>query len=187
MTFKRFACFIIGARLSTEALVLYATPFDLVIRIAVLGQAVLASVFPALASALAGAPEATGRLFRHAVLAILALVLPPCLACILFADLMLDWWLGPSFASAAPPMRWLAAGMVLVALDGVAAALIDGAGRAARNALLAVADLALYLPVLLWALDGSGINGGAMAWTARAGCGGDACAVRRCGAWAIGR
>ena len=160
--------FIIAARLSAEAAALYATPFDLVIRIAVLGQAVLASAFPALATALSGEPEAAGRLFRHAVLGILALVLPPCLVCILFADLILGWWLGPDFAAAARPMRWLAAGVVLFALDGVAAAVIDGAGRAARNAVLAVAELALYLPALLFALDNWGITGGAIIWTARA-------------------
>ena len=161
--------FIIAARLSAEAAALYATPFDLVIRVAVLGQAVLAGVFPALASALVGAPEAIGRLFRHAVLAILVLVLPPCLACVLFADVLLGWWLGAEFAAAgAMPMRWLAAGVVLFALDGVAAAVIDGAARAARNALLAVAELAAYLPLLLVALDGWGIAGAAVVWTGRA-------------------
>ncbi len=170
--------FIIAARISAEAAALYATPFDLVIRVAVLGQAVLAGVFPALASALAmgagamgagRAPEAAGRLFRHAVLGILVLVLPPCMGCVLFADVLLGWWLGPEFAGAgAVPMRWLAAGVVLFAVDGVAAAVIDGAGRAGRNAGLAVAELALYLPVLLVALDGWGIGGAAMVWSGRA-------------------
>ena len=165
--------FIIAARISAEAAALYATPFDLVIRIAVLGQAVLAGVFPALASALAmgagRAPEAAGRLFRHAVLGILVLVLPPCLGCVLFADVLLGWWLGPEFAGAgAAPMRWLSVGVVLFAVDGVAAAVIDGAGRAGRNAGLAVAELALYLPVLLVALDGWGIGGAAMVWSGRA-------------------
>jgi len=161
--------FIIAARLSAEAAAHYATPFDLVIRIAALAHAVLAGAFPALASALAGRGHEAGRLTRHSLLAILALVFPPCLACLLFADLLLAWWLGPAFAAAAaPPARWLAAGVVLFALDGVAAALIDGAGRARRNALLTLAELALYLPCLLLALDAHGIVGAAMVWTLRA-------------------
>ena len=165
--------FIIAARLSAEAAALYATPFDLVIRIAVLAQAVLAGAFPAIATALAGGPAdepgAAGRLFRHAALGILALVLPPCLLAILFADILLGWWLGAAFAAdAAAPMRFLAAGVVLAALDGVAAALIDGAGRAARNALLAVAELIVYLPLLFLALDAWGITGAAIVWTLRA-------------------
>lgn len=165
--------FIIAARLSAEAAAHYATPFDLVIRIAVLGQALLASAFPALATALASdadaGPGAAGRLFRHSVLGIAAMVLPPCLASILFADLLLAAWLGPAFAhEAAPAMRWLAAGVVLFALDGVAASLIDGAGRSARNALLAAGELVLYLPVLLIVLDDFGIAGAAIVWTARA-------------------
>lgn len=160
--------FIIAARLSAEAVAHYATPFDIVVRIAVLGQAVLAGVFPALSAALATDPAAAGRLFRHAMLAILALVLPPCLVCLLLADLLLAAWLGEAFAgAAAPAARWLAAGVVLFALDGVAAALIDGAGRAARNAGLAIAELALYLPALLLALAGFGIAGAAAAWALR--------------------
>jgi O-antigen/teichoic acid export membrane protein len=65
-------------------------------------------------------------------------------------------------------MRILAAGVVLHALDGVAVALIDGAGRSARNAALAVADLALYLPLLLALLASAGIAGAAAAWSLRA-------------------
>jgi len=161
--------FVIAARISAEAAALYATPFDLVIRIAVLAQAVLASAFPAMATALAGDPAAASRLFRHAVLAILALVLPPCLLAILFADTLLTWWLGAEFAAgAAAPMRWLAVGVVLAALDGVASALIDGAGRAARNAFLALGELAIYLPALFLALDAWGIAGAAIAWSGRA-------------------
>jgi O-antigen/teichoic acid export membrane protein len=161
--------FIIAARLSAEAVAHYATPFDIVIRIAVLAQAVLAGAFPAIATALAGPHQEAGRLVRHSLLAILGLVLPPCLVCLLFADLLLGWWLGPEFAAAAAtPARWLAAGIVLFALDGVAAALIDGAGHARRNALLALAELALYLPCLFLALDTLGIAGAAMVWTLRA-------------------
>lgn len=160
--------FIIAARLSAEAAAHYATPFDVVVRIAVLGQAVLSGAFPALSAALATTPAAAGRLFRHATLAILALVLPPCLACLLLADLLLAAWLGADFAhQAAPATRLLAAGVVLLALDGVAAALIDGAGRAARNAALAIAELALYLPALLLALAAFGIAGAAAAWALR--------------------
>ncbi len=160
--------FIIAARLSAEAAALYATPFDLVIRIAALAQAVLAGAFPALSAALASDDGAAGRLFRHATLAILALVLPPALACLLFADLLLVAWLGADFARhATPAARWLAAGVVLFALDGVAAALIDGAARAARNAALAIAELAVYLPILLLALATHGIAGAAAAWALR--------------------
>ncbi len=65
-------------------------------------------------------------------------------------------------------MRLLAAGVVLFALDGVAAALIDSAGRSARNALLALADLALYIPLLLALLAIAGITGAALAWALRA-------------------
>ena len=160
--------FIIAVRLSAEAAAWYATPFDLVIRIAVLAQAVLAGAFPALSAALATNDGTAGRLFRHATLAILALVLPPALACLLFADLLLAAWLGADFARlATPAARWLAAGVVLFALDGVAAALIDGAARAARNAALAIAELALYLPLLLLALAAHGIAGAAAAWALR--------------------
>ncbi len=160
--------FIIAARLSAEAAAHYATPFDLVIRIAVLAQAVLAGAFPAIASAMAGGRDETGRIVRHSLLAILGLVLPPCLVCLLFADLLLAAWLGAEFAAAAAaPARWLAAGIVLFALDGVAAALIDGAGHARRNALLGVVELTLYLPCLFLALDALGIAGAAMAWSVR--------------------
>lgn len=161
--------FIIAARLSAEAAAYYATPFDLVIRLAVLGQAVVASAFPAMATALVAEPAAVGRLFRHSVLAIAGLLLPCCLLCILFAEALLTLWLGAAFAdAAAPAMRWLAAGVLLFALDSVATALIDGAGQSRRNALLAVADLAFYVPALLLLLDGMGIAGAALAWTLRA-------------------
>lgn len=161
--------FIIAVRLSAEAAAWYATPFDLVIRVAVLGQAVVASAFPAFATALATSAHATSRLFRHAAAGIMAMVLPPCLACILLADQFLTLWLGPAFAAQAGlPMRILAAGVVFHALDGVVAALIDGTGRSMRNALIAGIDLLVYLPLLLALLATHGIAGAAIAWSARA-------------------
>ena len=158
--------FLIAAKLSAEAAALYATPFDLVIRIAVLGHAVLAGGFPAMATAIA--QGGAGRLFRHTLLGVLALVVPPCLVAALFAETILGWWLGEAFAAgSARAMRWLAVGVMFAALDGVAAALIDGAGRARTNALLGLAELALFLPALWLVLDAWGIDGAAGLWAAR--------------------
>jgi O-antigen/teichoic acid export membrane protein len=160
--------FVIAARLSAEAAALYATPFDLVIRIAVLGQAVLAGGFPAMATALAQGGAGVGRLFRHALLGVLGLVVPPCLVAALFAETILGWWLGPVFAAgSAGVMRFLAVGVIFAAIDGVAAALIDGAGRARANAVLGGVELALFLPALWGVLGWWGIEGAAMLWAGR--------------------
>jgi O-antigen/teichoic acid export membrane protein len=160
--------FVIAARLSAEATAYYATPFDLILRFAVLPIAVMQSAFPAMTTIQRSDPAAAAVLFRRSLLAITALLLPAALAVVACSEPILRLWLGAEFAAhSAPVLRVLGVGVVFMCIDAVPVALLDGIGRPDANAKLAVASLVVYLPLLFAMIASAGIEGAALLWTLR--------------------
>ncbi len=160
--------FVIATKLGAAYTGYYSTPFDLVARFSIVSIAVNVSVFPAMAASFRADPANTVALFRRGVLGIAVLLFPACLVVVGFSTPLMTLWIGADFAEhAAPVMRWLGLGILFTCVDGVVFSLIDGIGRPDVNAKFSLAELALYLPVLLILLSQFGITGAAMAWAAR--------------------
>ena len=160
--------FVIASVLSAAATGYYATPLDLVGRFSILNIAVMNTVFPAIASSYRVAPAATIVLYKRATLAIAILLFCPCLAVTAFSHEILTVWLGAPFADhAARVMVWLGIGVFVLSLDGVVAGMLDGIGRPDVNAKYSILQLALYIPALAVLVRAFGIEGAAIAYTAR--------------------
>jgi O-antigen/teichoic acid export membrane protein len=160
--------FMIGAVLSVSAVAYYTTPFDLVFRLTFIPQGVAGVLFPAFATSLAGNPERTSLLVSRGVKYIYLAMAPIILITIAFAPEGLALWLGPSFAAhSAPVLRWLAVGVFLNSVACVPFALIQSAGRPSLTAKLHLFELPLYLVFVWFFASWKGIEGVALAWTAR--------------------
>jgi O-antigen/teichoic acid export membrane protein len=80
----------------------------------------------------------------------------------------LKLWLGPEFAEHSfRVLQLLAVGVFINSLALVPFTLLQGAGRPDLTATLHLIELPLYLGLLWWLISTRGIEGAAMAWTAR--------------------
>jgi O-antigen/teichoic acid export membrane protein len=162
--------FLIGAIVSVSAVAYYTTPFDLVGRLTFISGSITGVLFPAFAASLAGNKERTALLVVRGVKYVFLALFPVILFVVTFAPEGLGLWLGPSFAlHSQSVLRWLAVGVFINSIATVPFALIQSAGRPNITAKLHLLELPFYL-VTVWTLTGRlGIEGAAIAWTARVG------------------
>jgi len=99
------------------------------------------------------------------------LVLFPLMLCtVALAEDGLKLWLGAEFAlHGYRVLQILAVGVFLNSLAQVPFALLQGVGRPDLSARLHLIELPLYLGLLWWLISRWGIEGAAIAWTARVG------------------
>lgn len=160
--------FIIASVLSAAATGYYSTPFDLVMRFSILPVAIMNTAYPAMAASYRTDPVNTQALFRRSLMSVTAALFPACLLCVALSHWVLTTWLGADFASHATiVLRWLGVGILLTSVDSVVSGLLDGIGKASANAKFSFGQLALYVPVLIFLVRHTGIEGAAIAWALR--------------------
>lgn len=160
--------FFIGAILPLAAVAHYVTPFEVVSKLLVIPQSMVAALFPAFASSYTREREQTSRLFDRSLRAVVLLMFPLLFAVMLFAPEGLTAWVGADFARASlPVLQWLVIGVFINSLAQPAVAVIQGSGRPDVTAWLHVAELPLYAAALWWLAHRLGIVGVAIAWTLR--------------------
>jgi dTDP-4-dehydrorhamnose 3,5-epimerase len=160
--------FLIGALLSVGAVAYYTTPFDLVGRLSFIPAAVTGVLFPAFAASLSTNRERAALLSARGVKYIFLAMFPVILVTVTFAPDGLRLWLGPVFASHSQSvLRWLATGFFINALANVPFVLIQGAGRPSLTAKLHMLELPLYIGAVWMLTRRLGIEGAAIAFTAR--------------------
>ncbi len=159
---------VIGATIGMSAVAFYATPWEVVTKLFVVPTALVTVLFPAFAVSFAQDPARAAFLMRRGVKYILLFVFPLVLVIVTFAYDGLRLWLGADFAAhAAPVARWLAVGVLINCLSIVAITLVHGAGRPDLPAKLHLIELPVYLALLWSMVRMRGIEGAAIAWTAR--------------------
>lgn len=160
--------FLIGALLSVSAVAEYTVPFDMVTRLTVVPGAVAGVLFPAFALSLVKDPNRTALLLGRGVKYIFLVVFPVILAIIVFAPEGLRLWLGNTLtANSAFVLRWLAVGVFVSCLAQLPFNLIQSAGKPGITATIQLVELVPYLVALFLLVWAYGIEGAAIAWTAR--------------------
>ena len=160
--------FLVGALVSTAAVAYYTTPYELVTKFWFVSNAMLGVVFPAFATSFVQDRGRTALLFGRGVKYAFLTLFPLVLGSIALAPEVLAVWLGGDFArESAPVMRWLALGVLLNGLAQVPSALLQGVGRPDLTAKLHLVELPLYLAAAWFLIGARGIEGAALAWTAR--------------------
>jgi O-antigen/teichoic acid export membrane protein len=160
--------FVIGAILPLAAVAHYVTPFEVVSKLLVLPQSMMAALFPAFASGYVVDRGRTTMLFERALRAMVLLMFPVLFAIVLFAPEGLTLWVGAEFARASTPvLRWLAIGVFINSLAQPPVAILQGGGRPDLTAWLHLVELPLYAVMLWYLIHRFGIVGVAAAWTLR--------------------
>jgi O-antigen/teichoic acid export membrane protein len=160
--------FVIGAIVSVAAVAYYATPYEMVTKLLIVPNAILAVMFPAFAASYRQDHGRIVRLFVRSTKYIALILFPVMLLLTTFAHEGLRWWLGDEFARyGTPVLQCLAIGVFINGVAQVFATLVQGIGRPDLSAKLHLLELPIYLPVLWWAIHQYGILGAAMTWTGR--------------------
>jgi len=160
--------FVIGAALSLSAVAFYTTPFEAVTKLQAIPGAMAGVMFPAFATSYIQDADRTGVLMQRGVKYVFLLMFPAALILIAFAPEGLELWVGASFArNSSMVLRWLAAGVFVNCLAQIPLALVQGTGYPDRIAKLQAIELPIYLSAIWWATKHYGLNGAAVAWSAR--------------------
>lgn len=160
--------FLIGALVSVTAVAYYATPYEVVTKSLLLPGALMAVMFPAFSAGFAQDRERTALLFGRSVKSLFLVLFPIMLCTVALAQDGLKLWLGAEFAEHSfRVLQWLAVGVFINSLALVPFTLLQGVGRPDLTAALHLIELPFYLGLLWWLISTRGIEGAAIAWTAR--------------------
>jgi O-antigen/teichoic acid export membrane protein len=160
--------FLIGGLLSAAAVAYYTTPLELVTKYWFISNSVLGVMFPAFATSFAQRRERTSLIFGRGVKYVFLILFPLVLGTIVLAHELLTLWLGADFGRRSTHvLQCLAVGVFLNGLAQVVSALLQGVGRPDVTALLHVIELPFYLVSAWLLIHAHGIEGAALAWTAR--------------------
>lgn len=160
--------FVIGAVISAAAVAIYAVPHEFVTKLLILPGAMIGVLFPAFSSSFAMDRAQTAWLFLRGTKYVFLVIFPVTLVVITLAEEGLRFWLGAAFSQDGfRVLQWLAAGVFFNSLAHLPHTLIQGIGRPEITAMLHLGELPLYLVGLWWAVIHHGVDGAAIAWTAR--------------------
>ncbi|GAB2535361.1 flippase [Rhodanobacter koreensis] len=159
--------FYLASVFPSAALATYTVPYDALLRVTSLPMTAIGAVFPALAEAQAR-QEDSAQLLSAAMTALVALMLPPLLIAMAFAKPLLTLWLGQKFAlPTLPVFQILLVGVFANSAAHVPYALLQAHGRSDLTAKLHLAELPVFVGMLLWAVSLWGVVGAALAWMFR--------------------
>jgi O-antigen/teichoic acid export membrane protein len=156
--------FIIGAMLSMAAVAWYATPLEIVARLAIIPAAVASVLFPEMTGDWLREPERVQRLLARGIQATFAAVVPATLVVVAFAGEGLRLWLGGEFAAhGALVLQSLAIGTMALSVCWMPFFLIQAADRPDVTARIRAAEVPLFILVMLIATHCWGLRGAAIA------------------------
>jgi O-antigen/teichoic acid export membrane protein len=159
---------LIGALISMSAVAYYATPYEAATKLWIIPTAISGVLFPAFATALAHDRHRAALLFDKGVKYIFLSLFPVVLGTLALGPLVLQLWLGPTFAqNSIWVLRFLVVGVFANSLAQVPFWQIQAANRPDLPAKVHLMELPCYL-LVFWTLTKSyGIEGAAVAWTLR--------------------
>lgn len=161
--------FFIGALMSVSAVAYYATPYEMITKLLIVPAAIAGVCFPAVANMLGRQAHAEAAiLYRRSCKYVFFILLPIVLFFEIFATEILKLWLGSKFSQeSALVLQILAVGVLVNGIAQIPFAFLQGFGRSDVTAKLHLAEVVVYLPLLLFSIKTFGIAGAAVAWTLR--------------------
>lgn len=160
--------FLIGTVISVTAVAYYATPYEVATKFLPVAGALVSVMFPAFSTSSVQNLSRTALLFDRSLKCLFALLFPLVLLVILVSPDALTIWLGADFAQHSfRVLQWLTLGIFINCLAQVPFAMVQGLGRPDVAAKLHLLELPVYAATLYWLTKTHGIDGAAVAWTAR--------------------
>ena len=160
--------FLIAALISVTAVAYYATPFEVVTKLLLIPVAVVGVMFPAFSVSFVSDQNRAALLYGRSLKFVFLALFPIILLIVVLARNGLTLWLGADFAQhSTRVVQWLAVGVLANSIALVPFSFVQGVGRPDLTAKLHLLELPLYLGLLLWMIRAHGIEGAAIAWSAR--------------------
>jgi O-antigen/teichoic acid export membrane protein len=159
---------IVAGMLTLAATSYYSAPLDLVLRFIVIPIAISTAFFPAVATSYRTMPARSGALLRIGSLTTILAVWPPCLLVVSFPQELLTLWLGPEVAAASHTVLLiLGIGTFVACASVLPGTFTDAIGRPDIGAKILLVQAVLFPPIIIVLVRQFGIEGAALAWTAR--------------------
>jgi len=153
---------------SAEAVAFFSTPYDVVISVLLIPGIFVGVLFPVFAERFRSNASAVRPAYRQAMLQNLVLLLPVTIIIVLLAEPAISLWINPEFSEQSFRVaQLLALGVFVNSFGYYSQALVQAYGRPDLTAKLHVAELAAYMPYMLWLVQNYGVNGAAAAWVIR--------------------
>jgi O-antigen/teichoic acid export membrane protein len=161
--------FLIGSLLSMAAVAYYAAPYEAVTRLGIIAGSLTMTLFPAF-SALGGIKDRQrlGSFFARSIKYVLLILGPVVLVIAIFAEAILQTWLGTDFATRSKGiLQIITVGMLIYSLAHTPYALLEGIGRPDLPAKFYLIELPVSIAITWILVSQWGIVGGAVAWSFR--------------------
>jgi O-antigen/teichoic acid export membrane protein len=159
--------FIIGALMTASAVAYYATPYEVVRQLLVVAMSFSTVLFPAFSTTIGIDRARAEALFARGTRAVFIALFPLTLTVVVFAEEILDVWVGAEFAAQSTEvMQWLAAGILMNGLAYVAYGMVQSS-RPDLIAKILMCEVPVYLLVFWLLVRELGVEGAAIAWALR--------------------
>lgn len=161
--------FVLGAVAGVGAVAYFAAPYEAISRLLILPASLAGGLFPVVSTTISADGRSNAeRLLGKSVRALALLLGPPVVIVTLFSHGLLEWWLGPAYATAgATALAILAVGVFILGIAHVPGAFLYGQGRPDLPAIFQLLELPIYVALAWWCVRAYGITGAALAWTIR--------------------
>ena len=161
--------FLIASLLSVTALAYYTAPYEMIVRLWIIPSSLVAVLFPAFSALGASASrEKLEDLYARSIKYLAVSVGPVVVGLIVFAEPLLQLWLGTDFARHSTlVIQILSVGVFANSLAQVPHSLILGFGRPDLVAKSHIAELVVYVGLVWLLINEAGLAGAALAWATR--------------------
>lgn len=160
--------FLIGAIVSASAVAYYATPHEVVTKLAIIPGALTAVLFPVLASMLLNNLISSRKIYEQSTTIIFYIMLPFCGALILFEQEILTLWISEEFAlDSKYILSLIALGMLINSMANMSFTILQSAGKAKITAKIHIFEFPFFIAFLWWMVISFGAIGAAFTWVVR--------------------
>ena len=160
--------FFIASLLTTSAVTYYATPSEMIMKIALFSGALMSVLFPAISSSFKVDRPHSAFLLERGLIYVFLIIFPLVVILFSFTPEILTIWLDEEFMrNSSVVARILLAGVLFYCLGQIVYAFVLGAGRPDLTGKLHLIELPLYIFFVILGIYWAGIVGAAIIWALR--------------------
>jgi O-antigen/teichoic acid export membrane protein len=159
---------LVGSMLTTAAVAYYSTPYEMVLKLWIIPNAIISALFPTLASLGNDRKEKLNELLSGGAKLVFFVMFPIGFLLSTFSQEVLTLWLDATFARESWRILWWFGMAIIINSVGFApSAFLQSRDRPDIPAKLVMIALPIYITVLLILLNNVGVEGAAITWLMR--------------------
>ena len=163
-----FDRFIVGSFLTLTALSYYTTPYEMITKLLLIAASATTVLFPIFVGTYFGDVSRLHLVYNQSIKAILLILFPVTLFFGYFSNNILSLWLDEAFSqNSSLVLLFLSAGVLLNSIAAIPFTSLQAVGRPDVAAKIHLAELPIYILMLIGFTRSFGITGVAIAWMVR--------------------